>query len=59
MPTEIAPIEAPFYMPQLTKPTFPDRTERLTPPADGSKATRTIQTAIDRMAKRGGGRVIV
>lgn len=59
MPAEIAPIEAPFYMPQLKKPHFPDYTVRITPPADGKKATRQIQEAIDRTSQHGGGRVVM
>ena len=35
LPAEIAPIQAPFYMPQLQKPEFKDREVRLTPPAEG------------------------
>lgn len=57
LPAEIAPIKAPFYMPQLQKPEFADCEVRLTPPAEGEKATRLIQRAIDRLSKQGGGRV--
>ena len=57
LPAEIAPIEAPFYMPQLQKPTFPDREVKLYPDADGKMQTRQIQQAIDRLSKQGGGRV--
>ena len=57
MPTEIATIKAPFYMPQLSRPTFADYEVRLEAPAAGVKATKLIQRAIDRTAKRGGGRV--
>lgn len=58
-PTEIAPIEAPFYMPEMERPTFPDYTVRVACPTNGDMATRAIQKAIDQTAKRGGGRVIV
>ena len=58
-PEEIAPIEAPFYMPQMERPTFPDYTVRVVCPTNGDMATRAIQKAIDQTARRGGGRVIV
>ena len=57
LPATIAPIEAPFYMPQLQKPAFPDREVRLLPATDGRKQTKEIQRAIDRLSKAGGGRV--
>lgn len=59
LPAEIAPIEAPFYMPQLQKPTFPDREVKLFPAADGRMQTKEIQKTIDRLSKQGGGRVIL
>ena len=52
LPTEIAPIEAPFYMPQLQKPQFRDVTVRLEPAADNRMRTRDIQRAIDRLGQR-------
>lgn len=58
-PIEIAPIEAPFYMPPMERPTFPDYTVRVICPTNGDRATRAIQRAIDQTAKRGGGRVVV
>lgn len=57
LPATIAPIEAPFYMPQLQKPTFPNREVKLQPAPDGRMQTREIQKAIDRLSKAGGGRV--
>ena len=59
LPETIAPIEAPFYMPQLQKPDIPDRQVRLLPASDDRMQTRTIQRAIDRLAKQGGGRVVL
>ena len=59
LPAEIAPIEAPFYMPQLQKPTFRDVTVRLEPVADTRMRTRDIQRAIDRLSREGGGRVVL
>lgn len=53
-PTDIAPIEAPFEgMPQLQRPAFPERN------LDIRKTRGNIQRAIDQLAKRGGGHVIV
>jgi len=53
-PSDIAPIDAPFEgMPQLQRPTFPDRTLNI------RKTRGNIQRAIDQLAKRGGGHVIV
>lgn len=59
LPAEIAPIEAPFYMPQLQKPTFRDVTLRLEPTEDARMRTRDIQRAIDRLSREGGGRVVL
>ncbi len=53
-PPEIAPIGATFEgMPQLQRPTFPERTLSI------KKTKGDIQKAIDKLAKRGGGHVIV
>lgn len=53
-PAEIAPIGATFEgMPQLQRPTFPARTLSI------KKTQGNIQKAIDKLAKRGGGHVIV
>ena len=61
MPAEIAPINAPFRMPKLEKPAFPGFSINITSlGADPNKrATNSIQKAIDRVHKRGGGTVIV
>ena len=61
MPDQIAPITAPFNMPQLEKPTFPAYTLNITSVGakPGKKATKDIQQAIDRVSKRGGGTVVV
>ena len=56
---EIAPIEAPFYMPQLGKPVLRDVTVTLTPDGAGRMQTREIQRTIDRLSKEGGGRVVL
>lgn len=60
MPAEIAPIEAPFSMPQLAKPKFPETTVRLSL----SKAPTDIQTVyinqqIDTLSKTGGGTILL
>ncbi len=53
-PVEIAPIGATFEgMPQLQRPAFPERTISI------RKTKDNIQRAIDQLAKRGGGHVIV
>ena len=52
MPAEIEPITAPFDMPQLQRPQFPDRKVVL-------KKGKDIQKAIDQLAKKGGGTVVL
>lgn len=61
MPEEIAPIQAPFDMPQLQRPAFPARTLSITKTGAKQKklSTASIQKAIDQLAKKGGGTVIV
>ncbi|WP_207425635.1 glycoside hydrolase family 28 protein [Pedobacter sp. SYSU D00535] len=61
MPAEIAPISAPFPMPQLKRPQFPNRSfSILSRGATQSRiTTKEIQAAIDEMNKLGGGTVIV
>ncbi|MBM1104547.1 glycoside hydrolase family 28 protein [Aurantibacter crassamenti] len=61
MPEEIAPIIAPFDMPQLQKPKFSAYTINITSmgASPKKKATKHIQNAIDKVSKRGGGTVIV
>ncbi len=59
MPAAIAPIEAPFYMPDLQKPAFRDVVVRLTTDGSQRMRTRDIQQAIDRLSQEGGGRVVL
>jgi hypothetical protein len=61
LPKEIAPIKAPFKMPQLQKPVFPGRSIAITENGakEGSKVTGIIQQAIDQLNKQGGGKVII
>lgn len=61
MPEEIEPIRAPFEMPQLTRPGFPDMRLSIekTGARQGRLSTAAIQKAIDRVAGKGGGTVVV
>jgi len=62
-PSQIAPIRAPFDMPQLSRPAFPDRVFNVTDHGavgDGrTKNTQAIATAIEACAKAGGGVVLL
>ncbi|MCD4727652.1 MAG: glycoside hydrolase family 28 protein [Pirellulales bacterium] len=62
-PREIAPILAPFEMPQLERPVFPDRTVDIRDHGaigdDKTKNTKAIREAIEACAKAGGGTVLV
>lgn len=59
----IAPIKAPFDMPQLQRPAFPSRTFSVADHgavADGkTKNTQAIAAAIEAASKAGGGRVLI
>jgi polygalacturonase len=61
LPDAIAPVKAPFPMPEFKKPQFPTRTVKIT--EHGAKenelATKSIQAAIDTAGSKGGGTVIV
>ena len=63
VPDEIAPIDAPFPMPQLKRPDFPNRSFSIADfgaVADGrTKSTAAIAEAIAACSKAGGGKVIV
>lgn len=61
MPESIAPIYAPFDMPQLVKPTFPDYTLSIIKKGAKQKkmATEAIQAAIDEVNQKGGGTVVI
>lgn len=58
MTREIAPITAPFEMKQLERPVFPEREVTVKLKSKGMQ-TRRVQEAIDRMASKGGGRVVI
>lgn len=61
MPEQIAAITAPFDMPQLEKPIFPEYTLNITSMGTkvGEKATKYIQNAINKVSESGGGTVVV
>lgn len=62
-PPTIAPVLAPFDMPQFTRPVFPDRTFNIRDygAVEGGKVknTRAINSAIVAANKAGGGRVLI
>jgi len=62
-PESIAPIQAPFVMPQFKRPVFPDRTFDIRDygAVEGGevKNTRAINRAILAASKAGGGRVLI
>ncbi|MBR1414474.1 MAG: family 43 glycosylhydrolase [Prevotella sp.] len=58
MPTGIAPIEAPFPMPQLGRPAINSKKIEVRMTRKGL-STQAIQQAIDRQARQGGGRVVI
>lgn len=60
-PKAIAPIVAPFEMPQLQRPSFPKRSVSIAQAGavQGQKSTVVIQRAIDQLAAKGGGTVII
>lgn len=58
MTADIDTIIAPFPMPQLQRPVIPDATVTVKLSKRGMN-TKVIQTAIDRLARRGGGTVVI
>lgn len=61
LPDHIAPIHAPFHMPQLKKPTFPALSVNITAKGakEGAMVTHEIQQSIDDISALGGGTVMV
>ncbi|GGF32004.1 glycoside hydrolase family 28 protein [Echinicola rosea] len=61
MPDKIAPVEAPFAMPEFKKPVFPAFTINIHERGaeEGELATSIIQGAIDEASAQGGGKVVV
>lgn len=58
MTDDIDSIVAPFPMPQLEKPVFPNR-KCVVRMAKRGMSTHAIQSAIDRISKLGGGKVVI
>ena len=63
LPETIAPIKAPFEMPQFKRPSFPDRTFNIKDfgAIEGGKVkvTDAIRKTIEAAAKAGGGKVVI
>lgn len=61
MPAEIEEIKAPFEMPKMERLVFPERSVTITRMGakEGKICTAAIQKAIDRVARKGGGTVVV
>ena len=61
IPYEIEPIKAPFEMPQLERPVFPEFTINIikTGAKQNKLSTPSIQKAIDQLHNKGGGTVII
>src|SRR5688572_11084361 len=61
LPSDIAPVTAPFPMPEFRKPAVPALSVDITAKGaqPGSKVTSAIQTAIDEVNQRGGGTVVI
>lgn len=66
IPYEIAPIEAPFEMPQLKRPEFPAQTFNIRDygatemhGGEKNKSTTAIERAIEAAHKAGGGKVVI
>lgn len=61
LPRDIATITAPFPMPQLKKPVFPNFSVSIASRGarEGAKVTKEIQQTIDEVSSRGGGTVII
>ncbi|WP_324677478.1 glycoside hydrolase family 28 protein [Hymenobacter sp. GOD-10R] len=61
LPIDIAPVKAPFVVPQFKKPSFPAYTLSITERGaqPGAKVTQTIQATIDAVSQHGGGTVLI
>ena len=61
LPAEIEPVNAPFEMPDMNRPVFPNRSLSIakTGAKQNKLSTTAIQKAIDRISAQGGGTVIV
>jgi polygalacturonase len=58
MPAEISPIVAPFDVSGINRPAFAQRMATVKMNREGL-STKAIQTAIDKMSRRGGGTVVI
>ena len=58
LPEEISPVEAPFPMPEFRRPSFPDRKINVRMNSEGL-STANIQNAVDEIASKGGGTVVI
>lgn len=61
MPDTIAPVSAPFEMPEFKKPQFPDFSINISESGavENKLNTRSIQQAINKVSQNGGGKVII
>ena len=60
-PDEIAPVSAPFPMPEFKRPVFPERSVTLSKlgARQNVLCTKILQRAIDNLSSRGGGSVVI
>ena len=58
MTEEIAPIQAPFDMPQLQRPHISGK-KIVVKMAKKGMSTKAVQSAIDKLSKQGGGQVVI
>jgi hypothetical protein len=61
MPQEIAPVQAPFNMPDFKRPVFPGLSISIVAKGakEGKMATKEIQATIDEVSKKGGGTAVI
>lgn len=61
MPETIAPVKAPFDMPEMIKPTFPNLSVNIQSNGakPGKKISKVIQQTINQVSSKGGGTVII
>lgn len=58
MPQTIAPVDAPFPLPDFSRPVFPDRRVTVQLPSEGLASVH-IQKTIDEVSALGGGTVVI
>lgn len=61
LPDKIAPVDAPFDMPEFKKPVFPDLRVSIVDrgAVEDTKVTQVIQSLIDSVSDQGGGMVVI